>query len=141
MKKSFVIIKSFIITHLFILLLPLSLLSQTPLIEPSWELMPGDGPIDKDNFLPLDIMEFNDGCYLVPVSMEKAIKFVKIDNDGGILQETVLQYDENSIGYEDAGKCCRRNKRAACDGLQYADSHRLFFYAENPFAVIINMTL
>ena len=82
-----------------LLLLPFLLMSQTPLIEPSWELMPGDGPIDKDNFLPLDIMEFNDGCYLVPVSMEKekAIKFVKIDNDGGILQETVLQYDENSI--------------------------------------------
>ena len=91
MKKSFVIKKSFIIICLFILLLPFSLMSQTPLIEPSWELMPGDGPIDKDNFLPLDIMEFNDGCYLVPVSMEKAIKFVKIDNDGGILQETVLQ--------------------------------------------------
>ena len=39
MKKSFVIKKSFIITYLFISLLPLTLLSQTELmIEPSWDL-------------------------------------------------------------------------------------------------------
>ena len=106
MKKSFVIIKSFIITHLFILLLPLSLLSQTPLIEPSWDLRlieePAPGP---QSCIYTNIIETDEGFYVVPLlhideyrnGKDDCADIIVINRDGEVMKEILLEYDENYI--------------------------------------------
>ncbi len=111
MKKSFVIKKSFIIICLFILLLPFSLMSQTPQIE--WDLMPGDSCSDELDLLPVAFLETMNDDYIVslmhsvgaPFSDDKnksngknnVVKILKLDNNGELLQETEIQYDENYL--------------------------------------------
>ena len=106
MKKSFVIIKSFIITHLFILLLPLSLLSQTPLIKPSWDLRliedPAPGP---QSCIYTNIIETDEGFYVVPLlhideyrnGKDDCADIIVINRDGEVMKEILLEYDENYI--------------------------------------------
>ena len=100
MKKSFVIKKSFIITYLFISLLPLTLLSQ--MIEPLWDLSLGE-QTNKIKQQPTGFVETDDGCYIVCLedlgdNYEKvwssSSKIMKLNSDGEFLHEIILSYDE-----------------------------------------------
>ena len=85
-----------------LLLLPFLLMSQTPLIEPSWELSLGE----QNNEIkqqPTGFVETNDGCYIVCVEDLKNnfeevwsdnSRIMKIDSDGELLHEIILSYDE-----------------------------------------------
>ena len=101
--------KSFIIICLFILLLPFSLMSQTPLIEPSWELSLGK-PTNLEYQVPIEyrqptgFVEMDDGCFLICLVniMNNHIgiggdnsKIMKLNSDGELLQEIVLPYGED----------------------------------------------
>ena len=92
--------KSLLLTFIIFLLLPFSLFSQSPQIKPSWDLMPSDGPTHEVmGLLPCNIVKTNDNNFLVPFIYSgyeiNCAKIIKFDNDGEILQETELQFDEN----------------------------------------------
>ena len=92
--------KYFVMRNLFftiLLLLPLFVISQSPQIEPSWDLMPSDGPTNEDETSPVRIVESNNGCYFVSLWSDTMPKIIKFDNDGEILQQIILQNDENTI--------------------------------------------
>ena len=105
MKKSFVIKKSFIITYLFISLLPLTLLSQTELmIEPSWDL-PLKEQTNHKKYACNNMIETEDGFFVVPIQdidehrncKATYANLVVIDNNGNFIKEITLQYAENYI--------------------------------------------
>lgn len=58
MKKLFIIV-------LTIFLFPLSLISQTPQIEPSWELSPYNSSLNEIELIPTDFVKTNSDCGIV----------------------------------------------------------------------------
>ena len=92
-----------------ILLLPLTIISQTPFIEPSWDLMPSDGPtINTLELIPMDIVETQNDSYFVSLIYDLGLPFdkktreknniariVKLDNNGEILQKIELEYEKD----------------------------------------------
>ena len=92
------------------LLLPLVVFSQFP--QPSWDLMPSDGPTSIIEFMPIDIVETKDDCYIASLihhlgspfdvkytsrNKSNIARIVKLDNNGELLQETEFQYDNNYL--------------------------------------------
>ena len=69
------------------------------LIEPSWELNPtGDPPCDDVEKVVASLLEMNNGDFvvsIVPLYPGGEAKLVKFDQNGNMLQETILHYDEN----------------------------------------------
>ena len=92
--------KSFFVLFLFVFI-ALSANSQIieNLIEPSWELNPtGDPPCDDVEKVVASLLEMNNGNFIVsivPLYPDGDAKLVMFDQYGGILQETILHYDEN----------------------------------------------
>ena len=85
---------------LFLLVfIALSANSQIIDIEPSWELNPtGDPPCDDVEKVVASLLEMNNGDFvvsIVPLYPDGDAKLVMFDQYGGILQETILPYDEN----------------------------------------------
>ena len=79
------------------LLLPLSLLSQSKFefVEPSWDLMPNEPAYELEESI-IDIIETDDGCYIVPLFGNQT-KIIKFNDDGEILKQVELPYNENFI--------------------------------------------
>ena len=90
-------------------MLPFSLMSQTPLIEPSWELSLGK-PTNLEYQVPIEyrqptgFVEMDDGCFLICLVniMNNHIgiggdnsKIMKLNSDGELLHEIVLPYGED----------------------------------------------
>ena len=92
MKKIFIIIY---------LLLPLSLLSQSKpeFIEPSWDLIPSDGPTPERELKPVNFIESKDGCYLVTLLSRKATKIIKFNDEGDVSHEIELRPSSDSYMY------------------------------------------
>lgn len=102
MKKLFIIV-------LTIFLFPLSLISQTPQIEPSWELSPYNSSLNEIELIPTDFVETNSDCGIVSfIYMPRLIevknnskdnnnlaRIVKFGDNGEFLQEIELKYDSN----------------------------------------------
>ena len=91
-----------------LLLSSLTIMSQTPFIEPSWDLIPNNNT-DKEGLMPFSIIETNDECYIVSLihrpndsdAKDSAIessnlaKIVKFDNNGNMLHEIELQFNNS----------------------------------------------
>ena len=93
-----------------LLSLPLVVFSQFP--QPSWDLMPSDGPTSIIEFMPIDIVETKDDCYIASLihylgspfdvkytsrNKSNIARIIKLDNNGELLQETEFQYDNNYL--------------------------------------------
>ena len=79
------------------LLFPYSLLSQSKFefIEPLWDLMPNESAYELEESI-IDIIETDDGCYIVPL-FGNHTKIIKFNDDGEILKQVELPYNENFI--------------------------------------------
>ena len=98
----FSLFKNFVMKNIFftiLLLLPLTIISQTPFIEPSWDLMPSDGPTLEKEFKPINFIESKDGCYLVPLFSKSTTKIIKFNDGGEVLHEIALCPSSDSYKY------------------------------------------
>ena len=91
-------------------MLPFSLISQTPLIE--WDLMPEDSCSDELEVLPVAFLETMNDNYIISLihsvgqpfdkknksnGKNNVAKILKLNNNGELLQEIEIQYDDNYL--------------------------------------------
>ena len=88
------------------LLLPLAIISQTPFIEPSWDLRLVDEPIPgPQSCVYMNVIETDEGLFVVPLlhidehrnGRDDCADIIVINREGEVIKEILLQYNKNYI--------------------------------------------
>ena len=104
--------KKIFITFIIFLLLPFSLISQPQFIEASWDIIPCKGQTNdliNDWNINKSMIETYDECFIIPITHltddpyaknntftnSNTAKIIKFDNNGEVLCEIELQFDNN----------------------------------------------
>ena len=85
--------------------LPLTMISQTPFIKPSWDLSVIEPIPEKQTNLYTNMIETDNGFYVVPLlsvdeyrgGKSDCAEIIVIDQDGEIIKKILLEYGENYI--------------------------------------------